>query len=323
MPGCDRGVEHVEVDRDLQRLCLRDGLANHFAGAALGTSRLVAQPPPELSHPVHLDALDIANPERGDRAHERQLRQPPQLARARETCAIQFVHEIGVRVDVHDIQLAERLQSHWLDGVPMTDDAPRARSIGQTEPMIASPRPEVLRYAAFTEDPRGGNPAGVVLDALGVDDATMLGTAARVGYSETAFVIARDVRAGELDVRYFSPEAEVPFCGHATIATTVAWAERHGTGLLHMHTPAGLVEVDTTDAPTGLTATLTSVPPKVAPMEPEQLAELLAALRWRADELEPMLPRASLTPASTTRLSQRRRESASRNLTTTLIAYAC
>ena len=25
-------------------------------------------------------------------------------------------------------------------------------------------------------------------------------------------------------------------------------------------------------------------------MEPEQLAELLAALRWRADELEPMLP---------------------------------
>jgi hypothetical protein len=57
------------------------------------------------------------------------------------------------------------------------------------------------------------------------------------------------------------------------------------------HTPAGLVEVETTDAPTGLAATLTSVPPKVAPIEPEQLAELLAALRWRADELDP--PRAS------------------------------
>ena len=156
--------------------------------------------------------------------------------------------------------------------------------------MIASSRPEVLRYAAFTEDPRGGNPAGVVLDASGVDDVTMLGTAARVGYSETAFVIARDVAAGELDVRYFSPEAEVPFCGHATIATAVAWAERHGTGLLHMHTPVGSVEVATTDTPTGLTATLTSVPPEVAPMESEQLVELLAALRWEADELEPMLP---------------------------------
>ena len=172
----------------------------------------------------------------------------------------------------------------------MTHDSPRARSIGQTEPIIAGSRPEVLRYAAFTEDPRGGNPAGVVLDALGVDDATMLGTAARVGYSETAFVIARDILAGELDVRYFSPEAEVPFCGHATIATAVAWAERHGTGLLHMHTPAGLVEVETTDAPSGLAATLTSVPPNVAPMDSEQLAELLAALRWRPDELEPVLP---------------------------------
>lgn len=156
--------------------------------------------------------------------------------------------------------------------------------------MIASSGPEVLRYAAFTDVPRGGNPAGVVLDALGVDDATMLGTAARVGYSETAFVIARDVGAGELDVRYFSPEAEVPFCGHATIATAVAWAERHGTGLLHMHTAAGLVKVETTAAPAGLTATLTSVRPEVAPMESEQLVELLAALRWRADELEPMLP---------------------------------
>jgi PhzF family phenazine biosynthesis protein len=156
--------------------------------------------------------------------------------------------------------------------------------------MIASSRPEVLRYAAFTDVPHGGNPAGVVLDALGVDDATMLGTAARIGYSETAFVIARDVGAGELDVRYFSPEAEVPFCGHATIAAAVAWAERYGSGRLHMHTAAGLVEVETTDAPAGLTATLTSVPPKVAPIESEQLVELLAALRWRADELEPMLP---------------------------------
>jgi PhzF family phenazine biosynthesis protein len=112
--------------------------------------------------------------------------------------------------------------------------------MGQTGPMIAGSLPEVLRYAAFTEDPRGGNPARVVLDPSGVDDATTLETAARIGYSETAFVIARGVGAGELDVRYFSPEAEVPFCGHATIATAVAWAERHGTSLLHMHTLAAL-----------------------------------------------------------------------------------
>ena len=47
---------------------------------------------------------------------------------------------------------------------------------------------EVLRYAAFTTTPEGGNPAGVVLDAAGLDDAAMLAIAAEVGYSETAFL---------------------------------------------------------------------------------------------------------------------------------------
>jgi len=30
---------------------------------------------------------------------------------------------------------------------------------------------EILRYVAFSADPAGGNPAGVVLDAAGVSDA--------------------------------------------------------------------------------------------------------------------------------------------------------
>ncbi|MEI2796372.1 FRG domain-containing protein [Pseudoxanthomonas sp. F11] len=33
--------------------------------------------------------------------------------------------------------------------------------------------PAVLRYSAFTTDPSGGNPAGVVLDARGLSDAAM------------------------------------------------------------------------------------------------------------------------------------------------------
>ena len=100
---------------------------------------------------------------------------------------------------------------------------------------------EILRYAAFTDTPEGGNPAGVVLDASGLGDAEMQAIAADVGYSETAFVTAADDH--DLTVRYFSPLAEVPFCGHATIATGVAWGERNGDGLLRLTTPAGLVEV--------------------------------------------------------------------------------
>jgi PhzF family phenazine biosynthesis protein len=88
---------------------------------------------------------------------------------------------------------------------------------------------EILRYAAFTESPEGGNPAGVVLEAGDLDPAAMQAIAAEVNYSETAFLLpGSDLR--DRPVRYYSPLAEVPFCGHATIATAVAHAERHGPG---------------------------------------------------------------------------------------------
>lgn len=151
--------------------------------------------------------------------------------------------------------------------------------------------PEILRYAAFTDDPSGGNPAGIVLDAWGLDDPAMLAIAAEVGYSETAFV--RPEASGDgLDVRYFSPEAEVAFCGHATIAMGVAWAERHGFDALRLHTRAGLVHLEITPDPDGTppTATLTSVAPRLSPASATDVAEALAALGWRADELDAALP---------------------------------
>ena len=97
---------------------------------------------------------------------------------------------------------------------------------------------EILRYAAFTANGRGGNPAGVVLDARGLADADMLAIAADLGYSETAFLSGNDIR-------YFSPLAEVPFCGHATIATAVALAERDGPGDVVLATASGPVPVRT------------------------------------------------------------------------------
>jgi PhzF family phenazine biosynthesis protein len=148
---------------------------------------------------------------------------------------------------------------------------------------------EILRYLAFATEPTGGNPAGVVLDATGVGEAEMAAAAADVGYSETAFVTPRP--DGGLDVRYFSPKAEVPFCGHATVATAVAWADRHGTGELALHTQAGLVRVATrADGDGTLLAELVSVPPKSVPLAAEDLAELLAALGWSSGDLDPALP---------------------------------
>jgi PhzF family phenazine biosynthesis protein len=117
----------------------------------------------------------------------------------------------------------------------------------------------------------------------------MLAVAADVGFSETAFVVSQP--GGSLDVRYFSPRMEVPFCGHATIATAVAWTRRHGPGDLHFDTKAGPVAVTTKARQDGfIVATLVSVPPQSAPITPADLAALLAALGWAAGDLDPALP---------------------------------
>jgi PhzF family phenazine biosynthesis protein len=143
---------------------------------------------------------------------------------------------------------------------------------------------EVLRYTAFSTDPAGGNPAGVVLDASELADADLLRIAAEVGYSETAFltgVADRDYR-----VRYFSPLTEVDFCGHATIAASVALAERIGAGPLVFHTNTGDVRVRTAPG----NATLTSVTPHSRPATPAEVADTLHALRWQESDLDPEFP---------------------------------
>ena len=117
----------------------------------------------------------------------------------------------------------------------------------------------------------------------------MLATAAELGYSETAFVTGED--AGVLDIRYFSPLVEVPFCGHATIATAVAHAHKHGIGALRLRTRAGQVDVATTiDNLGNIVATLVSVPPRSSAISAADRSTLLDALRWSPGDLDPAFP---------------------------------
>lgn len=155
--------------------------------------------------------------------------------------------------------------------------------------------PEILRYTAFSADPAGGNPAGVVLDATGLGDEEQLAIAAELGYSETAFLTAPPAElAGQeraYTVRYFSPQAEVSFCGHATIATAIAYAERHEPGDLVLATRAGTVPVSVTKTADGsLQATLTSVEPAVHDVAAKEVDEALGALGWSATDLDPAFP---------------------------------
>lgn len=140
--------------------------------------------------------------------------------------------------------------------------------------------------AAFADGPGGGNPAGVVLDAGALRDEEMLGIAADVGYAETAFVLGDPAGAAhEVSVRYFSPVAEVPFCGHATVAAAVVLAERDGIGRLTFRTPVGPVAVETRDDGDGVRATFTSLEPVVSPIDEGVLDRLLALLGLERSQL--------------------------------------
>jgi PhzF family phenazine biosynthesis protein len=173
----------------------------------------------------------------------------------------------------------------WVIGVPGIPDW-SGREVHASTTVFGV---EILRFTAFSRDARGGNPAGVVLDAKGASDEGMLAVAAELGFSETAFLIPRN--GDVFDVRYFSPLAEVPFCGHATIAAAVAHAQRHGTGVLTFLTRAGTVEVVTARGSDGeLRATLTSVAPRTIDIADSDLAQLLAALGWGRDDLDADLP---------------------------------
>ena len=76
---------------------------------------------------------------------------------------------------------------------------------------------EVKILNAFAENKRGGNPAGVVLDADDLSTAQKLEIAGKVGLSETAFVSRSATADFKLD--FFTPTKQIAHCGHATLAT--------------------------------------------------------------------------------------------------------
>ena len=84
---------------------------------------------------------------------------------------------------------------------------------------------QVALVDAFTKVAGEGNRAGVVIDGAGLSESSMLAAARAVAASETAFILPGGDGAN-LRLRYFTPSTEVPFCGHATLATIHYLAEQ-------------------------------------------------------------------------------------------------
>lgn len=149
--------------------------------------------------------------------------------------------------------------------------------------------PSVLRIAAFSHDNAGGNPAGVVFcDDTMPTEADMLRIAAEVGYSETAFL---KKTADAWRIRYFSPEQEVPFCGHATVASGAALGERFGTGTYRLTLNDGEISVNAEKSPGGsFSATLQSPSTWSAEAPAELIATMLDSFSLAPTDLDPDFP---------------------------------
>jgi PhzF family phenazine biosynthesis protein len=147
--------------------------------------------------------------------------------------------------------------------------------------------PSLHRLAAFTDTPDGGNPAGVWIGAELPSPDDMQRIAADVGFSETAFLAP--ARGSERTIRYYSPEAEVSFCGHATIAAGVVLGGLDGDGVYTLSSAVGEVPVVVRTHDGVREASLTSVEPMQASVADSLLTQILTALHWRMDDLDPSI----------------------------------
>jgi PhzF family phenazine biosynthesis protein len=145
----------------------------------------------------------------------------------------------------------------------------------------------ILKIAAFSDGAQGGNPAGVWIGSTLPDASTMQNVAAEVGYSETVFAAKTDKG---WRVRYFSPESEVPFCGHATIALGAALASEYGDGQYHLALNDTNITVEGKREGALIAAALQSPSTRSEAVDATLLANALALFGLHNDDLDARIP---------------------------------
>ena len=143
------------------------------------------------------------------------------------------------------------------------------------------------KIAAFSDGAVGGNPAGVWMGEALPPPAEMQRIAADVGFSETAFAAPE---GSSWRVRYFSPESEVPFCGHATIALGAALAQREGDGVFALSLAHAQITVEGRRDGDLVQAALQSPPTRSGPLPDGLLHRLLTLFGLAPADLNPRIP---------------------------------
>ncbi|MEM9786303.1 MAG: PhzF family phenazine biosynthesis protein [Pseudomonadota bacterium] len=135
-----------------------------------------------------------------------------------------------------------------------------------------------IQCDVFSAVPIKGNGLAVVVDADGLTDGQMQDFATWTNLAETAFLQSPTMPDADYAVRIFTPGREMPFAGHPTLGSCMAWLHSggvpHQTGLVRQQCKIGLVDIHV-----GAKVPAFVAPPtQVKPLAASDQARLISAL---------------------------------------------
>lgn len=146
---------------------------------------------------------------------------------------------------------------------------------------------KVEKISAFSYNNEGGNPAGVLFTDEMLSDEKMLDIASEVNYSETAFLVKQ---GNSFRIRYFSPETEIAFCGHATIASGSALGEKFGLGKYDLILNDGQIQIEVSQKDGKSFTSINSVPTHSKDIDEDFVNSVLSAFNLNKSDLDEKYP---------------------------------
>jgi trans-2,3-dihydro-3-hydroxyanthranilate isomerase len=104
---------------------------------------------------------------------------------------------------------------------------------------------ELHRYFVvdvFTSQPLEGNQLGVFVDGRRFGSEQMQRLAREMNFAETVFLLPPQ-QTGDVAVRIFTPQVELPFAGHPVLGTAFVVGQASGADVVTLETGAGLVPI--------------------------------------------------------------------------------
>jgi len=155
----------------------------------------------------------------------------------------------------------------------------------------------IFQVDAFTSTRFTGNPALVVLDADGQNDAALLSIAREFSHAETAFVFAANAVDHDVRLRFFNARKEAPFVGHSTVAAhaVLLTLGRRSVGICRQHSGTGIIEVGAqveqrAAGPETVIEFRQTVPELDAPLPFKTTLRVAEALKLPATQLHEVMP---------------------------------